>query len=356
MVTVKKEGIILQKTNNEFENEGVLNPAVIREGNNVHLYYRAVRTGNYSTIGYCRLNGPLKVAERYDKPLLSPAFDYESHGMEDPRIVKIDDLYYLTYTAYDGVHAQGALATSKSLLNFEKQGLITSQFTYTEFNHLAKSSGKVNKRYFHNPSFYHMPGKPDKATLLWEKDVMFFPRRINGKLIFLHRIRPGIQAVAVNDLNELNGKFWENYFLHLNDHIVLDPLYVHEAAYIGGGCPPVETEEGWLLIYHSVELTAGGLVYVACASLLDLDNPLKEISRLPYALFYPENDWEKTGIVNNVVFPTGTALFEDTLYIYYGAADQYIACASVELPELLSELLNSTASYERSNTAQSTRR
>ena len=51
------------------------------------------------------------MAERYDKPILSPAFDYESHGLEGPRIVKIDDLHYLTYTAYDGVHAQGALAS-----------------------------------------------------------------------------------------------------------------------------------------------------------------------------------------------------------------------------------------------------
>ena len=106
MIDIKKEGIILSKTSLDFENEAVLNPAAIREGDNVHLFYRAVREGNFSSIGYCRLDGPLTVAERWDKPILVPEFDYESHGVEDPRIVKIDDLYYMTYTAYDGIHPQ----------------------------------------------------------------------------------------------------------------------------------------------------------------------------------------------------------------------------------------------------------
>jgi predicted GH43/DUF377 family glycosyl hydrolase len=64
MIEVKKEGILLSKTDLGFENEGVLNPAAIREGNNVHIYYRAVQTGNYSSVGYCRLDGPLKIAKR----------------------------------------------------------------------------------------------------------------------------------------------------------------------------------------------------------------------------------------------------------------------------------------------------
>ena len=74
--------------------------------------------------------------------------------------------------------------------------------------------------------------------------------------------------------------------------------------------------------------THKGLIYSACAALLNLDDPSIEIARLPYALFSPEYEWELNGEVNNVVFPTGTALFGDTLYIYYGAADAQIACAS----------------------------
>jgi predicted GH43/DUF377 family glycosyl hydrolase len=70
-----------------------------------------------------------------------------------------------------------------------------------------------------------------------------------------------------------------------------------------------------------------------------LNNPAKEISRLPFALFSPQYDWELKGEVNNVVFPTGTSLFGGTLFIYYGAADTSIACASVNLSELVAELL-----------------
>ena len=119
----------------------------------------------------------------------------------------------------------------------------------------------------------------------------------------------------------------------------MDPIYKHESEYIGSGCPPIETKEGWVLIYHGVESTERGLVYSACAALLDLNNPSKELARLPNALFSPEYMWERRGEVNNVVFPTGTALFGDTLFIYYGAADERIGCASVKLSALVQELV-----------------
>lgn len=129
MVEVTKHGVILRKTDLGFENAGVLNPAVICEGNDIHLFYRAVRKGNYSTIGYCRLEGPLTVVERYDVPVLFPEADYESQGVEDPRITKIDGLYYLTYTAFDGINALGAYATTTSLPYFEKKGILSAQVT-----------------------------------------------------------------------------------------------------------------------------------------------------------------------------------------------------------------------------------
>lgn len=340
MINVKKEGVLLRKTDLEFENEGVLNPAVIREGEDVHLFYRAVSKGNYSSIGYCKLNGPLKIVERCEKPLIYSQFDYESHGVEDPRIVKIEYTYYLTYTAYDGVNALGALATSTDLKHFEKRGLIVPRITYDEFLKLAESKGKINAKY---PRYNQHEGiyeKEGKEVLLWDKNVIFFPRRINGLLHFLHRIKPDIQiVVAVKNLEELTSDFWRNYFTHFNECIVLSPKFEHETSYIGGGCPPIETEYGWLLIYHAVHDTLKGYVYSASAALLDLENPKKEIARLPYPLFFPEKEWELKGEVNNVCFPSGTALFEDTLYIYYGAADERVATASVSLSELLTELL-----------------
>ena len=348
MIKVKKEGIILEKTDLEFENQGVLNPAAIRIGDCVHLYYRAVRNGNYSTIGYCRLDGPLTISERWTKPFMVPESDYESHGVEDPRIIKIDDLYYMTYTAYDGTNALGALATSKDLVTFVKQGPIVPPITYAEFVFLAETAGKVNENYYRNQKFYFQEADPDKKMLLWDKNVVFFPRRIKGNLVFLHRIRPGIQLVSVKSLKDLTHEFWQEYFHNFQDHIVLDPVYSHESSYIGSGCPPIETEHGWLLIYHGVEETKKGLVYSACAAaLLDLENPSRVIARLPFALFSPEYEWELKGDVNNVVFPTGTALFGDTLYIYYGAADERIACASLSLSALIEELLTYTISNEK---------
>ncbi len=347
MIEVKKEGVLLAKRDLEFEAEGVLNPAVIREGDSVHMFYRAVQKGNHSTIGYCRLDGPLTVAERMDIPFIFSEFDYELHGVEDARIVKIDDVYYLTYTGYDGTNARGALATSKDLKHFEKHGLIVPPITYAKFVFLVESAGKVNENYYLNQKFYYQVADIEKKILLWDKNVIFFPRKINGKLVFLHRIRPGIQLISVNKLEELTSEYWDDYFLNFQEHIVLDPIYKHESSYIGGGCPPIETEFGWLLIYHGVEETKLGLIYSACAALMDLNNPVKEIARLPYALFSPKYDWELKGEVNNVVFPTGTSIFGDTLFIYYGAADSVIATASVNLPALLAELLIYTNKNEK---------
>ncbi len=342
MIQVIKHGVLLSKTDLEFENESVLNPAVIRQGDNVHIYYRAVSKGNHSSLGYCRLDGPLTLAERWEKPFMVPEFDFESQGVEDARITKIDDVFYMTYTGYDGINARGALATSKDLMHFEKHGLIAPPVTYAEFVSIVESSNKVNEEYWLNQKFYYQSTDIEKKKLLWDKNIIFFPRRINNKLAFLHRLRPGIQLVTVNSIEDLTREFWVDYFHELHKHIVLDPLNKHDSAYIGGGCPPIETPHGWLVIYHGVERTEQGFVYSACAALLDIDNPTRVLARLPYALFSPEFDWELTGEVNNVVFPTGTALFGNTLFIYYGAADSHIATASVKLTDLIDELLTYT--------------
>jgi beta-1,2-mannobiose phosphorylase / 1,2-beta-oligomannan phosphorylase len=339
MIEVKKEGILLEKTHLEFENEGVLNPGVYQQGDVVHLYYRAVRKGNHSTIGYCRLNGPLTVVERWQKPLIVPELDFETQGVEDPRVVKIEETLYMSYTGYDGTSARGAVTTSGDLFHFTTKEMVVPAITYAEFIFLASEpAGRINENYYKNHKFYYQKLDPEKKMLLWDKNVIFFPKKIDGKLAFFHRIRPGIQIVFVDSLKDLTPAFWDDYFLNMQDHIVIDPVYEHESAYIGGGCPPIETEFGWLFIYHAVNEKKKGRVYSACAALLDLHNPSKIIARLPYPLFSPEFDWECFGEVNNVVFPTGTSLFGDRLYIYYGAADERIATASLSFSHLLKEL------------------
>ena len=337
MITVKKEGIVLKKTSLAFENDSVLNPGVYQDGNSLYMLYRAVKKGNYSTVGYCKFDGPLTITERYDTPIIIPNTIEECKGVEDPRIVKIDDLYYITYTAYDGINALGALITSPDLITFERRGIITPRFTFDEFQILAECNNLTSVKYFrHNRHF-----NPSDKIYIWDKDIAFFPRRINGKLAFLHRVKPGIQLVLIDKIEDLTQEFWTNYILHFNEHIIIDPNEnYHEVSYIGGGCPPIETNEGWLIIYHGVYDTVNGYIYTAAAALLDLENPTKVIARLPYPLFQPELDYELNGVVNNVVFPTGTALFNDRLYIYYGAADKCIAVASVNLQELVQELLS----------------
>ncbi|NOT35921.1 MAG: pesticidal protein Cry7Aa [Saprospiraceae bacterium] len=346
MIKITKHGVLLHKTNLGFENEGVLNPAAIRIGDQVHMYYRAVSKGNYSSIGYCLLEGPLTVISRLNVPILYPQTDEESHGIEDPRISKIDDLFYLCYTAYNGTNALGSLAISSDLKQFTKRGLIVPQFTYDEFSHLATCKGKINEKYSRYNQKFHTGSTAEKNVMLWDKNVMFFPRRIHGKLVFIHRVRPDIQIVYIDEISDLTREFWENYFLSFSQNIILQSKYNHEVSYIGGGCPPIETIFGWLLIYHGVHDTNKGYVYSACAALLDLDDPKIEIARLPYPLFKPEHTWELKGEVNNVCFPTGSVVFDNTLYIYYGAADERIACASVNLDELLKELLLNKTSNE----------
>jgi len=232
-----------------------------------------------------------------------------------------------------------AYAISKDLITWKKKGLMVPQFIYKEFYRLASSRTVLNEKYQRFNEHEKVVEKKGIKVMLWDKNVVFFSRKINGKFYFLHRIKPDIQIACVEDLSGLTTEYWQNYFIHFANNIVSTPKYKHEVSYIGGGCPPIETELGWLLIYHGVHDTIQGYVYTACVALLDLKNPQKEIARLPYPLFKPEKDWEVRGEVNNVCFPTGSIIVEDKLYIYYGAADEQIAVASVSLSELLKELM-----------------
>jgi len=260
--------------------------------------------------------------------------------MEDPRIVRIDDLYYVTYTAYDGNNALGALAISKDLKHFKKMGIITPQIHYKKFAICIESIVNLNEKHLRfYKIFKERVGitRSDQLSV-WDKDLVFFPRKLNGKFAFLHRLYPSIQIAYFKKVEDLTEDFWMEYLSNLKSHIVLESKYAFEAAYIGGGCPPIETDEGWLVIYHGVEDTPTGYIYHAAATLLDINDPMKEIGRLKEPLFSPDETWEREGYVKNVVFPTGTVVSGDTLYIYYGAADSRIAVASVSLAGLLNEI------------------
>jgi predicted GH43/DUF377 family glycosyl hydrolase len=299
------------------------------------MFYRAVKVGNHSSIGYCQFKDG-KLIYRSKEPIIKPEFEYEKHGTEDPRIIFLDGIYYLFYVAYDGTNARVALATSRDLKTFKKKGVITSQMTYDKVEDLFTQS-KVKKIY---TLFERLYRKNDDNILLWEKDTFIFPKKINGHFAMLHRVLPGIQITYFDSFSNLNKEYWTKYFRHMKKFIVIEPAYNFENFGIGGGCPPVETEAGWLLFYHAIEEHNSSKTYHAAVALLDKNNPTRIIGRLSYPLFSPTEDWEKDGTVNNVVFPTSAILKDGKIDIYYGAADSVIALKTIELSSLLTELIS----------------
>ena len=337
MIKVKSEGIILESSRNAFDGQAVLNPTCVEIDGVTHMFYRGVRQGDMvSSIGYCQLVDN-KVVKRIDQPVLFPEYDYEKKGVEDPRIVFLDGIYYLFYTAYDGKNAIFAYATSTDLVNFTKHGVISPRITYAEAGRLfGCSKTGVREKYFFFESYIR--DRQGADILLWEKDAFIFPKKINNKFALVHRVLPGIQVIYFDDFKELTDDYWRAYLKDLGRYVMLDSEYRFESRNIGGGCPPIETRDGWLLIYHAVEDSHVGRIYHAAAALFDLDDPTKVIARMKKPLFSPNEEWEKRGDVNNVVFPTGTVVKDDRLYIYYGAADKRIAAKSVDMEELLKEL------------------
>tara|TARA_Y100000310_G_scaffold343641_1_gene452237 strand:- start:633 stop:1673 length:1041 start_codon:yes stop_codon:yes gene_type:complete len=346
MVTVKREGVILRPTKQKFESKGVFNPACIRKGKFVHMYYRAWDKDDHSTVGYCKLDGPLKVVERKKKPVMVGEGIYE-RDIEDPRIVYLGGTYYMTYIAYDGRNVRIAYATSKDLKKFTKKGIISPKISYSQADSLfSQCRKKLKDRYFLFSSYYEKGETKD--SILWDKDAFLFPKKIKGKYALVHRILPDIQVIYFKSFKELSStKYWENYLKRLSDYIVLESKHWFETRNVGGGCPPIETDKGWLLIYHAVDDMDSGRTYRAGAALLDKKDPTKVIGHLHEPLLSPEESWEKKGNVDNVVFPTGAVVFGKRLYIYYGAADTVIAAASVNLQELLDELTNQQKRWSR---------
>ncbi|MEI6378153.1 MAG: pesticidal protein Cry7Aa [Candidatus Falkowbacteria bacterium] len=336
MLNVKRHGIILKPTSRSFEAKSVFNPGVWQSGNTVHMLYRAVDGNFVSSLGYARLEGPLQVAERLSDALYKPETAWESQGLEDPRIVKIDGQFLVTYVAHDGKNAVSCYLYGTDLKKLKRGGLISPKIPYRHLPRIWRWC-QLKDEYFLFQAFYQNFGGDN--ILLWHKDFVPFSEKINGRYYFLERILPDMQLVACDSLDDLHDKyFWIRHLLETDRHVLFENTMSFEPRNIGGGAPPIKTAEGWLVIYHGVEEHNKARTYSAGAALLDLNDPHKIIGRLPMPLLKPETDYELTGQVNNVIFPTGTALFGDELYFYYGCADNCIAAASVSLSALLTEL------------------
>ena len=357
MVKMKRK-LLMGLSENVWESRAVLNPSVVVEKGVEHIFYRAVSKDWISSIGYARIvDGEL---ERFNKPILEPTEDYEIKGIEDPRITKIGNIYYILYTAFDGRDARIAYAVSKNLVDWKKMGIISPGIPVNEARKLVKI-----KKYRDKWANQEVEGS---RISLWDKDAVLLPEKINGKFIMLHRFMPDIQVLKFDKFEDLmNDDFWRNYIRDLSegeDKVSLYRRYHWEGEHIGAGAVPIKTKKGWLLIYHGVELVGKEsmgyhfhrwfndftrhvpkfrrkrlpLIYHAGAALLDLKKPEEEISRLSSPLFSPKYDWEKEGDINDVVFPEGCSVDGDKLKIYYGCSDSRIGVAEMSLRELLAEL------------------
>ncbi|MGM9764209.1 MAG: glycosidase, partial [Candidatus Cryptobacteroides sp.] len=185
------------------------------------------------------------------------------------------------------------------------------------------------------------------SPVLDDRDVILFPEKVGGKFVLLHRPKeyigaeycgvefPSIWMKFSDDLLE-----WENKPSHL---LVTGRKGTWEEK-IGGSTPPLLTDRGWLMIYHGV--SDGGLSrYCAGALLLDRDNPLKVIARTPEPILEPDMPYENEGFYTGCVFPTGNAVVDGTLYVYYGCADKNIGVATCRLDDLLDHLLENCQLY-----------
>lgn len=226
-----------------------------------------------------------------DHPAIMPNAKEECWGMEDPRITKIEDVYYINYTAVSPDGAATALITTKDFCTYERQGII---------------------------------------FLPENKDIAIFPEKINGKYQCFNRPVPrGIGSPDIWMSESVDVVHWGK---HRHFYGVSEGW---ENGRIGGGAPPIKTEKGWVKIYHAADKNNR---YCLGAFLLDLENPDVIIAKSQLPLLEPEETYETQGFFGEVVFTCGALLEDEVIKIYYGAADDSICLAEISLTELFRHL------------------
>ena len=338
---------------NEYEVEGVLNPAVTRgPDGELYIFPRLVAKDNYSRIGIAKVKfnvdgDPYKV-ERLGIAL-EPEMDYEKRpdgggGCEDPRItyVKSVENYIMTYTAYGPQGPRIAMAKSKDLLSWERLGLVCfSLYKPLDFNNVDDKDA----------SFFptDLPS-PHNHTSIAMLHRPLFPETIPEKTVKLDDNRPIDQhreSIWISYFNLKEGQETCLEHAQFTSHYCLaQPMYPWENLKIGAGAPPILTKHGWLMIYHGVRKHSGctderpRYTYSAGVMVLAENSPQEIIYRSPEPILVPELDDETIGIVGNVVFPTGTDRRDDIgqperIDVYYGMADNRIGVAKMTIPEEL---------------------
>jgi len=278
---------------NSWEAAAVFNCAAVYHNNRYHLVYRATdidasgRKGPFiSRLGHA-VSSDGFTFERFDTPLLTNKGEQELRGLEDPRVVKIEDTFYMMYTGYRGKTPGDyriCLASSTDLNNWKRHGIVLDE--------------------------------PNK-------DASLFPGKINGRFCMFHRRDPDIWI-----------SYSENLINWVDHTRVMGSLSSSEweSKKIGIAGPPVKTQEGWLLIYHGV---SNDHRYSLGIALLDISDPSKIISRQTEPILEAELQWEKEGCVPNVVFSCGQIETKDSILVYYAGADTVIGVAELKKNDIV---------------------
>ncbi|HBB49645.1 TPA: hypothetical protein DEQ22_01400 [Candidatus Nomurabacteria bacterium] len=309
--------IIVPDKTHLWEAKATFNPGALYLKNTTHILYRALSEDNTSSIGYAGTKDGVSVDARYSEPAYIPREDFEmkkvsggNSGCEDPRLTKIGKKIYMCYTAFDGIGPARVAVTSISEKNFllrnwkwEKPVVIT-------------------------------PGGFD------DKDTCIFPEKTNGKYFILHRVENEICGDYLKSLN------FKKEIVKKCIRILGPRINTWDSFKVGICAPPLKTKYGWLLLYHGVSKNHN--TYRIGAVLLDMNDPAIILARTTDPIFEPEEPYETTGIINNVVFPCGMVEKDGLLYIYYGAADTVVGVATIELDTLLRALTRDVKPSSRS--------
>jgi predicted GH43/DUF377 family glycosyl hydrolase len=303
-LTRSKKNPILTTTKREWENKAVLNPGVLQVRERIHLIYRAHGSDDIARLGYARLKNIDEIEERLPEPVFSPEEWFEPDGVEDPRLVIMGDTIYMIYAAKDKDMARVAES------HISVSDFIENKWTWSKHRLVLPIMVSIHNR-----------------------NATFFPRKLEGKLVLLHR--PVTMAQNI----------WLSYSydnVHWYDHkeVLMPRSFRWDDAKVGVAGPPIELEEGWLLLYHGVE--AKTWTYRLGYALLDRDHPEIVETRCNEPILEPTEDYElssgssnvafSTAGTPNVVFSCGTAVIDNKLVLYYGAADKAIGVAVGNLP------------------------
>ncbi|TAN32016.1 hypothetical protein EPN28_05035, partial [Patescibacteria group bacterium] len=300
------ENPILAPRGDGFESRAVFNPAAIDLDGSVHLLYRAMDGANTSTIGLAVSKDGITIDERLSAPVYAPRADFEmkhgsplgNSGCEDPRIVRIDNILHMTYTAYDGVRVPQGAVSSISVDDF-----------------LARRFDAWSAPFLLTPD-----GVDDK-------DLALLPEKVDGNYLLYHRINNMICADLLPDLSA--GKRVSRCI-----EIMAPRRGMWDGAKVGSAAPPIRVGDKWLMIYHGVSRHG---TYRLGAALLDASGT-SVLARTADPIFEPIEKYEKEGEVANVVFSCGAVARGDALFLYYGAADRVVGVATGSLAHILDAL------------------